>query len=85
MSYEVYTYGAKSFILLFVILCTAREDRSGLKHVHAVYWYVFITVVCGGDSLTNQIICQHNWLPSINLCSYFHLFCCDVFALAVQT
>jgi len=83
MSYEVYAYGAYNFIMLFVTLCTARDDRSGLKHVRAVYWYVFNTVVCGGDSLTNQIICQYNGLPSINLRSYFHLFCCDVFALAV--
>lgn len=50
MSYEVYAYGAYKFIMLFVTLCTARDDRSGLKHVHAVYWYVFNTVVCGGDS-----------------------------------
>jgi len=36
MSYEVYTYGAYNFILLFVILCTARDDRSELKHVQYV-------------------------------------------------
>ena len=84
MLYEVYTYGAYNFILLFVILCTAWDDRSGLKHVPAVYWYVFNTAVCGGDSLTNQLICQHSGLPSINLCSYFHLFCWDVFALAYK-